>query len=351
MDSMIVVIIAGGAGSRLWPLSTPDYPKHLLKVNGETDSLLQKTYKRAAAFASNVYVVTDESHSHHVEEQLPELGSGKIIIEPARRGTASCILAALAHIEESQVDPDEPIAILSADHYIRDAQGFEYSFNVAGEASAASGRIVLVGVEPDSPATGFGYIQKDGLFDAKTYVFKVHSFKEKPDFETAKGYLATGKYLWNCGYFVGSLNTFKSKMSQHAPVLAKNLEKLTKTNNQQEFNQAYLKLENDTIDYALIEKVDDLLVVPAKFDWMDLGSFGDMHKAVGGDKKGNHVKGNVEIENVENSYIHNEEEKPVAVIGLDNIVVVNTENGVLVSRKDLAKEVGVVSKRINGGDK
>lgn len=346
---MIVVIIAGGSGSRLWPLSTPDYPKHLLKVNGEKNSLLQKTHKRAAKFASSVYVVTDESHAHHVADQLPGLGNEKIIIEPARRGTASCILAALAHLEEAQVDLDEPIAFLSADHYIRDVVGFQYSFNIAGEASSKSNKIVLVGVEPDSPATGFGYIQKDGLYDEKSYVFKVHSFKEKPDFDTAKKYVSTGEYLWNCGYFVGSLNTFKSTMQKHAPVLAKHLDNLLHTSNKQEFNQEYLKFENDTIDYALIEKVDDLLVVPAKFDWMDLGSFGDMHKAIGGDKKGNHVKGIVEIEQVENSLVHNEEDKPVAVIGLDNIVVINTKDGVLVTRKDLAKEVGVVSKRINGG--
>lgn len=348
---MISVIIAGGSGSRLWPLSTPDYPKHLLKVNGENESLLQKTYSRAKSFADDVYVVTDKSHSHFVKEQLSELSDKKIIIEPARRGTASCIIAALAKLAK-EVDRDEPIAILSADHYVRDLDGFRRSFKVAGEASKESGKIVLVGVEPDHPAIGFGYIQKDGLFDDNNYVFNVHSFKEKPDYETAKNYLRTGNYLWNCGYFVGSLDTFTKNMEQWAPSLYKNLKILQEAKDQEEFNSKYLEFENDTIDYALIEKVRELLVVPASFDWMDLGSFSDLHKAVGGDKNGNHVKGKVELEKVQNSYVQNEHsDKPVVVIGLDNIVVVNTDAGILVARKDLSKEVGEVSKKINGENK
>lgn len=348
---MISVIIAGGSGTRLWPLSTPEYPKHLLKINGETDSLLQKTYERAKAFADKVYVVTDHSHAHHVKEQLSELNDEEIIIEPARRGTASCIVASLAHVGKRH-DPKEAIAILSADHYVRDLEGFKHSFEVAGKVSEESSRIVLVGIEPTSPATGFGYIQKDGIFDKESYVFNVHSFKEKPDLETAKQYLKTGNYLWNSGYFVGSFSTFKTKMTEYATQLADNLEALLAANNREEFEKTYLGFENDTIDYALIEKVEDLLVVPASFDWMDLGSFADMHKASGSDDQGNHIMGKVETESVENSFLQNyEDSKPVAVIGLDNVVVVNTKDGILVSRKDLAKEVGIVSKRINGEKK
>ena len=345
---MISVIIAGGSGTRLWPLSTPEYPKHLLKVNGESDSLLQKTYKRAKTFADTVYVVTDASHSDHVKKQLSGLGDDQLIIEPARRGTASCIVASLAHVGNRH-DDNEAIAILSADHYVRDTKGFKHSFEVAGKVSEDSKRIVLVGVEPTSPAIGFGYIQKDEIFDKDNYVFNVHSFKEKPDYETAKKYLQTGNYLWNCGYFVGSFATFQGKMSKYSPQLAKNLEMLMGTKTREEFEDVYLGFENDTIDYALIEKVDDLLVVPASFDWMDLGSFGDLHKASSNNKQGNHVLGRVELESVQNSFVENyEDSKPIAVLGLDNIVVVNTKDGILVARKDLAKEIGIISKKING---
>jgi len=235
---------------------------------------------------------------------------------------------------------------VAADHYIRDVAGFEHSFKVAAKASQDTGRITLVGVEPDYPATGFGYIQKDGLFDEEAFVFNVHSFKEKPEHEVAQQYVKSGNYLWNCGYFVGSVNTFKAAMAEHAPELLANYQNLVKAT-VDDYEKIYLGFENNTIDYGLIEKVPNLLVVPASFDWMDLGSFGDIHKAVESDEQGNHVHGDrVEIEDLENCFVQNHEDKPVAVIGLDNVVVINTPNGILVSRKDLAQKVGEVSKRI-----
>lgn len=342
---MIVVIIAGGSGTRLWPLSTPDYPKHLLKIDGDARSLLQHTFDRARELTDKIYIVSDSSHIDHVKQQLPELPEEAFIVEPARRGTANCIVSALVYIGQKH-GSKEPIASIHADHYIRDVEGFKHSFKVATDCSAAQGRIVLVGVEPDHPATGFGYIQKGGIVDEASLVYEVDSFKEKPDFNLAQEYVSSGNYLWNCGYFVGSVNTFKQKMETYAPDLMSNYNKL-ETSDEADYQETYLSLGNDAIDYALIEKVQDLLVVPASFDWMDLGSYGDMHKAVGGDQDGNHVKGHVEIEQVSNSFVENHEDKPVAIIGLDNVSVVNTPHGLLVTRTDLAQKVGEVSKRLN----
>ena len=339
------MIIAGGSGTRLWPLSTPAYPKHLLKINGDDRSLLQHTYDRSKLLTDNIYVVSDASHIDHVKEQLPELPDEAFIVEPARRGTANCIVAALVYIGQRH-DPSEPIASIHADHYIRDNQGFVHSFKIATTVSQAEGRIVLVGVEPDHPATGFGYIQKDKLFDEANFVYGVKLFKEKPDAETAKRYLASGNYLWNCGYFVGSVDTFRQKMKAYAPELAASYEKLAAAT-PDTYRDTYLALTTNAIDYALIEKVPDLLVVPAAFDWMDLGSFSDLHKAVGGGADGNHVHGRVETEAVSNSYLYNQEDKPVAVIGLDNVAVVNTPEGLLITRQDLAQNVGDISKRFN----
>lgn len=340
---MIIAIIAGGSGTRLWPLSTPEYPKHLLNVNGDERSLLQHTYDRAKHLTDKIYIVSDASHIDHVRQQLPELPDSAFVIEPARRGTANCIVAALVRIA-GQHDADEPIASIHADHYIRDTDGFVHSFKVATEVSQTKKRIVLVGVEPDHPATGFGYIQKGALFDEKNFVYTVDSFKEKPAFDVAQSYVNSGKYLWNCGYFVGSVNTFKKKMQQFAPDMLANFEKLAAAA-PNDYEATYLSLTNDAIDYALIEKVQDLLVVPASFDWLDLGSFADLHKAVDGDEQGNHVHGKVEIEEVENSFIQNHEDRPIAVIGLDNVVIVNTPTGLIVARKDLSQKVGEVSKR------
>ena len=329
-------------------MSTPEYPKHLLKINGDERSLLQSTYDRAAKISKTVYVLTEASHSDHVREQLPELGEDNFVIEPARRGTANCIVAALKHLTDKH-DANEPIAFLAADHYVRDTDGFVHSFKVASGASAKEGRIVLVGVEPDYPATGFGYIQKDELFDEEAFVYNVHSFKEKPAHKIAKDYVRSGNYLWNCSYFVGSINTFKNNMQKHAPKLAKNYKVLLATKTPEEYQKTYLGFENDTIDYALIEKVDDLLVVPASFDWMDLGSYSDLHKAVVSDEHGNHVHGNgVELAGVENSFIQNYEDKPVAVIGLDNVVIVNTEHGVLVMRTDQSQKVKEIANKLKG---
>ncbi len=341
---MKVVIIAGGSGTRLWPLSTPSYPKHLLSVNGDQESLVQKTYIRAKTIAEDIYILTEESHAHHVKEQVPDIPDENFIIEPARRGTASCIVAALAKLVENTPE-DEPIAFLPADHYVRDVYGFSHSFKVAGEVSKSEEKIVLIGIEPDYAATGFGYIEKDKIVNENQFAYSVKAFTEKPDHAVATKYVASGKYLWNCGYFVGSIATFKKAMQAYSPDLYKNYEELK--NSGEKYKDVYLSFENISIDYALIEKVKNLLVLPASFDWMDLGSFGDLHKAADSDEWGNHVSGNVELEGVENSFVQNYDEKPLAVIGLDNVAVINTKDGLLVARKDLSQKVGEVSKRIS----
>lgn len=341
---MIAVIFAGGSGTRLWPLSTPDYPKHLLKINGDEHSLLQNTYNRVRHVSDSVYVVSEQSHIHHVREQLPELPEDAFIVEPGRRGTANCIVLALAAIQKTH-DTSEPIAFVHADHFIRDEAGFAYSFGVATAVSAQEQKLVLVGVEPDYPSTLFGYIEKGERLNNQTLAFAVSNFKEKPDFQTAKRYVSSGNYLWNCGYFVASIDTFVRLMNEFAPELYTNYQTIQGADDSA-VTDTYLQFENLVIDYALIEKVPELLVVPASFDWMDLGSFADISKAVGGDEIGNFVQGNVELDDVQNSLVHNDENKPVAVIGLDNVVVVNTNDGLLVARKDLSKQVGDIAKKI-----
>lgn len=310
--------------------------------------MLQTAYDRAKHLGDTIYVVTEASHAHHVREQLSELPEEAFLIEPGRRGTAHCIVFALDVIARKH-DHDEPVAFIHSDHHVRDIDGFARSFNVAAEVSNERREITLIGVEPTFPATGFGYIQRDGAIDADSGVYHVESFKEKPDYETALKYVDSGKYFWNCGYFVGSVNTFLSEMERSASELKNSFDSLAAVAEpgSDQYQEAYLALDNQVIDVALIEKARSLAVVAASFDWMDVGSFKDLHDVVPCDEQGNYFRGeNVHSIDVENVYVRNEENKPIAVIGLDNVVVVNTPGGLLVARKDVAARTGEVAKKL-----
>jgi mannose-1-phosphate guanylyltransferase len=337
---MITVIIAGGSGTRLWPLSTSDYPKHLLKLTGDR-SLLQSAYDRAKEVGETVYVVTEAGHAHHVKDQLPELPDANFLIEPGRRGTGNCIVFALDVISRRH-DHDESIAFVHSDHHIRDVEGYVKSLQTAARASGITKKVTLIGIEPTFPSIGFGYIERDGEVEGTVDAYNIESFKEKPDFETAQSYLQAGNYLWNCGYFVGSVNTFMSEIRSVAPNLEKSFDSLSAVNDISDpsYNETYLSFTDLVIDYELAEKSNNLAVVPANFDWMDIGSFKDLHEANQSNEQGNFFKGPaIYDDELENVYIQNEEEKPVVVIGLDNIVVINTPNGILVARKDLSQKV------------
>ena len=345
---MITVIIAGGSGTRLWPLSTSHQPKQLLALTSER-TMVQQAYDRAATLGDTIYVVTEASHATALRDQIPELPDEAFLIEPGRRGTAHCIIFALDYIARHH-DKDEPVAFIHSDHNVRDLKGFARSFATAGRISTKNDEIVLIGIEPTFPSTGFGYIERDGVLDEDAGVYNVESFKEKPDFETAKQYLESGNYLWNCGYFVGSVNTFLHEVERSAPELEKNYKVLAAIDEHgsEGYNEAYLALDNQVIDIALIEKARSLAVVSASFDWMDIGNFKDLHDVVPKDEDSNYLKGdNIHAVEIENVYVRNEEPgKPVAVIGLDNIVVVNTPDGILVARKDVSARAGEVAKKL-----
>lgn len=344
---MITVIIAGGSGTRLWPLSTPDYPKHLLALAGER-TLLQQSYDRAKEVGGTVYVITEAGHADHVKSQLPDLSDNAFIIEPGRRGTAHCIVMALDYIARRH-DHGEQIAFVHSDHYVRDIAGFARSFNTAAKIASEQNSITLIGVEPTFPATGFGYIERGNPIDIDHGVYEVKSFKEKPDFNTARQYLETGNYLWNCGYFVGSVSIFLNEMQAVAQDLKSVFDSLAGIDDtaNDSYRETYLALDNKVIDIALIEKASKLCVLVAGFDWRDIGSFKDLHEVVDKDEVGNYTHGvDVRTVDVENSFIRNEEDKPIVVLGLDNVVVINSPNGILVARKDISHLNGDVAKKI-----
>lgn len=344
---MIVVIIAGGSGTRLWPLSTPSHPKHLLKIDNVDLSLLQLTYNRAKSISDSIYVVTESGHVLTVREQLTQVPSDKFIIEPGRRGTANCILSSLIYLQCSKVSPNEPIAILPSDHFVRDIDGFEDTFKIASALSQSHKKLALIGVEPDYPSTGFGYIQKGSKLKSVNYAYNVLKFAEKPDYTTALKYVHSGNYLWNSGYFIGSLNIFKESIKLHAPQLFKNYKLLSNSINKEQYIKNYLSLETLSIDYALIEKMPNLLVVPAMFDWLDVGTYSDLHKIVSKEEgTNNYSRGPIYLNNVTDSYLSNKSSKPLVVIGLDNIVVINSEHGLLVMNKNDSQSLGSIVKDI-----
>ena len=345
---MIVVIIAGGSGTRLWPLSMPDYPKHLLKLTNEY-SLLQNTCRRVGKVAEpeNIFVVSEASHVSHVIDQLADMiPKENILAEPARRGTASCFLLALNEIKRLGLD-DQAIFFLWSDHVIRDTRGFVNTANQAAELAEQLEKIVFIGVEPTHASTGLGYMEKgDRLHNGFKNAFNLKQFVEKPDRRTATQYFQSGNYLWNTGYMVTTSKTLEKEIQNLNTKLWEEYQALLATDN---IEQTYLDFESWVIDKALSEKITDGLVVPATFDWLDVGSFLDLHGASEQDEDGNYLKGGViEVEQVTNSYIRNEQDLPVAVIGLDNVAVVATKNGFLVTKKTYAQRVGDISKRIGG---
>lgn len=343
---MIVVIIAGGSGTRLWPLSTHERPKQILSLVG-SKSLLQTTYQRARQLTKNIYVIVEASHADAVRDQLSDVEDEKIIVEPSRRGTANCVLLALNYLKDRE-SANEPIAFMHTDHHIRDVRGFAQSFVSAETLAARHNQIVLIGVEPSYASTNFGYIERGEAVD---HGFRVASFKEKPDYETAKRYLSSGNYSWNGGYFVGSLSVFEKSIDSFAPELAENLRKIAgiKDVQSEEFATLYDTLNPDSIDYGLIERMNNLLMITANFDWVDIGSYRELHDVSDQDDRGNVVEGDVHLEDAENTFVRNDEDKPVAVIGLDNVVVVNNKDGIVVVRKDISHKVGDVAKKIQGG--
>jgi mannose-1-phosphate guanylyltransferase/mannose-6-phosphate isomerase len=342
---VIAFIIAGGSGTRLWPLSTPAYPKHLLSLTNE-HTLIQNTVARAAKITSvdKIFVLTEASHAHHVQDQLAEFPADRILIEPARRGTASCVLLAMQHLETIGVGAHEPVAFLWADHVIHNEQGFAETFLQAARLAETYDRAVFIGAQPTYPATGFGYMEHGDNYQGLSGVYELSRFHEKPELERAEAYIASGKFFWNMGYVVMSRFAFERDLAEYSPEY---LVVYQTVHNAADKQAAYMSLQNIALEYVFSEKIQDGLVIPGNFDWVDVGSFTDLHAIQLSDDQGNHVRGGaVALDSVTNSYINNETGTPVAVIGLDNVVVVNSPNGILVMHKDHAQKIKDVSARL-----
>lgn len=360
----IVVILASGNGTRLWPLSTKKKPKQFVNVADLDNSMIRLTYERVDNGLNEIFVSTREEYLEFVREQIPELDDDHIIIEPMRRGTSSIIALCLDYLKKLKYDENDAVVFIPSDHQIRNKDGFLKSIEYAGQVTEQDKRITLVGVEPSSPSEQYGYIEKDHLklsagqdvlknnYNlAKREYYTVKSFKEKPNYQTAVKYLQTGRYYWNCGIFAATRRVFENSMWRFAPEFYQNYCKLNDIDGfgSEEYAQQYQAFADEAIDRVLIEKVTDLAVVEASFDWADVGSFEQLCNNVNKDETGNFVSGdNNYVIDSRRVYVRNENpDLPVAVIGVSDLVIVNTKEGILITNKSESTRVGEIAKKVD----
>lgn len=334
-----VVIMAGGIGSRFWPMSVPEYPKQFIDVMGVGKSLIQLTAERFKGVCpkENFWVVTSEKYVGIVKEQLPEIPTQHILAEPEARNTAPCIAYACWKIKKEY--PEANIVVTPSDALVLNTEEFKRCINRALEFTAHSEAIVTLGMKPTRPETGYGYIAATGKAD--NGIFQVEAFKEKPNLETAQKYVAQGNYFWNAGIFVWNVQTITQAIEKYAPQIAGVMERMAPdfyTEKEAETLKAdFPTCEKVSIDYAVMEKAESIYVLPAEFGWSDLGSWGSLHGLLPQDGNGNAKVGdNVKLFDCRNCIVHVADEKKVVLEGLNGFIVAEKDGRLLVCR--LAEE-------------
>ena len=338
------VIMAGGSGTRLWPLSRTAYPKEFLALHGE-DTMLQATFKRLEGLdVMSSVTICNEKHRFLVAEQLREIDKlDTIILEPMGRNTAPAIaLAALL----SQDDKDALLLVLAADHVIENEAAFTKTV-IDAIPLAESGKLVTFGIVAHEANTGFGYIKKG---KPQGSGFSVTAFAEKPSIETAKEYLESGDYLWNSGLFLFKASRYLEELKMHRPDIHEacklSIRDISKDNDFFRVDEAAFEAcPSDSIDYAVMEKTTDAVVVPMDAGWSDIGSWSSLWDISDKDSKGNVVFGDIVLDKVTNSYIRTED-KLVAAIGVDDLVIISTKDAIMVAHKDNPQDIKLIAEKL-----
>ena len=334
-----VVIMAGGIGSRFWPMSTPECPKQFIDVMGCGRSLIQLTADRFDGVCprENMWVVTSEKYIDIVREQLPEIPESNILAEPCARNTAPCIAFACWKIKKKH--PNANIVVTPSDALVIDTGEFRRVMEKALRFTDDGSAIVTIGIRPTRPETGYGYIQADlGFASARNKeIYRVDSFKEKPDFATASRYIQKNNYFWNAGIFVWNVSTIVNAFRVYQPAIAQIFEQLMpiygSEQEQEAINRDFPKCENISVDYAIMEKVEEIFVLPANFGWSDLGTWGSLHEHTPQDAYGNACIGkNISVYDTHNCMIHTTQEKKVVIQGLDGFIVAEKNDTLLICK-------------------
>ena len=351
--NVIPVIMSGGSGSRLWPLSRQLNPKQFLPLADNSLSMLQSTLQRLDGLGAALpQLICNEQHRFLAAEQLRMMGLEKanILLEPVGRNTAPAIaLAALAALGESE---DPILLVLAADHLIKDIAAFQASIQVALPL-AQSGKLVTFGIVPTHAETGYGYIEKGG--SSGIGGFDVNRFVEKPDLVTAQEYLANGSYFWNSGMFMFRASRYLEELETYRPdILAACRAALAGGSQDMHFTRvdeaAFAACPDDSVDYAVMEKTSDAVMVPLDAGWSDIGSWAALWDVSDKDEQGNVFKGDVLNQRSNNTYVH-ADSRLVATVGLDDLVIVETKDAVLVAHKDHVQDVKKIVEQLKSGSR
>ena len=341
------VIMAGGRGERLWPLSTPRRPKQFLRLFDER-TMLQTTAERIAGWIAwdDMYVVTADEHTALVRTQLPALPAKNVIGEPVGRGTALCIGVAALLIRRK--DPRAVMVVLPADHAIRNQDRFRQLLANATQIATSGTHLITLGITPDHPATGYGYIHAGARWEGHPDVFVVRAFTEKPSYELAKRFIASGDYYWNSGMFIWRVDTILDEIAQHLPQMYAGLMALDEHVGKPTFASALARVYADqpvlSIDTGVMEKSKRVLVIPAAdIGWSDVGDWAAWARLLSADENGNVVQAPHIGIDTRNTVIFAQGDltnrRPVATIGVEDIIIVDTDAGLLVMHKDRVQEV------------
>ena len=337
MTKTVAVIPAGGAGTRLWPRSRRSTPKHTLPLGGGGRSLLRDTYDRVRGLSDDVYVVTELRQREIIESVLPEIDSKHLIIEPTARGTTNAYgLAALTVAEQ---DPDAVMLAMASDHVVRGRAEVTKAVRAAVRAAATTNSMVAFGLKPTFPSTGLGYIHAPRRGPGGTR--RVERFTEKPDLRTARKFIKAGGYYWNLAWFAWKIDVFLEELKQHAPRHLAGLQRVMqarRAGDEVAASALYRRLPVEVVDRSVLEKTDRLLLVPATFDWADIGSWSELGDRIHADDRGNSVEGDAVLVDTRGSLVLGDR-RLIAAIGLEDMIIVDTEDALLVVPRSRAQDV------------
>ena len=334
-----IVIIAGGVGSRIWPMSVENKPKQFIDVLGVGRSLLQLTYDRFKGLCpnENVWIVTNKKYDAWIKEQLPEVPAENILLEPCRRNTAPCIAYVSWHIKAK--DPKANLVITPSDHIVMDTAEFRRVITQCLKFTSETDAILTLGMKPNRPETAYGYIQADlsSSSPRNKEIFRIDTFREKPDLQTAQKYIQQNNFFWNAGIFIWSVSTIVNAFRIYSPAISKIFENMLSiygTDKEQEMiDLHYPECENIPVDYAIMEKAEEIFVCPASFGWSDLGSWSSLYMHTRHDLYGNSLIGpDINVYDTHNCMIHTTQEKKVVVQGLDDYIVAEKDNLLLICK-------------------